>query len=308
MIVRKYYQRDAPDPVLPPPQVLSLARRHLPTVRELTGIDETGGEARVYYLDETVVLKVQRPQQLRSWTSLEKEVAFLRQLALADPGLSVPRVLGYGKDGTVEYTVMTRMPGEATARANIPPEARPATLRALGRAIRRVHSVDQAPLRESGLFPEEYTADDLRVGLPRDVGDMARRLRDRGVEWPFALGTDDLAAKLVERIPRDPPGVALHTNPGPMHTFVDPATGEYCGLIDFGDAYVGHPAVDLVRWPDPADRRFVLAGYLDDGDPGPNFWSYYPIAAIMADLSVMVRRPDRWEEMRHDVEEHLAQW
>jgi hygromycin-B 7''-O-kinase len=308
MIVRKYYQREAPDPVLTPEHVLRLARRHVPTARELTGIDETGGEARVYYLDNTIVLKVQRPQQLRSWTSLEKEVVFLRHLAAVDPALSVPRVLGYGRAGTVEYTVMTRMPGEAAVRANIPPAVRPETLRELGRAIRRVHAVNQAPLRESGLFPEEYTADDLRVVLPRDVGDMARRLRDRGGEWPFSLGADDLAAKLVERIPPDPPGLALHTNPGPMHTFVDPATGGYSGLIDFGDAYIGHPAVDLVRWPDPEDRRFVLAGYLDDGDPGPGFWSYYPVAAIMADLLVMVRRPDRWEEMRRDVEQHLAEW
>jgi hygromycin-B 7''-O-kinase len=306
VIVRQYYQREAPDPVLEPEQVLRLARRHVPTVQALTGIDETGGEARVYYVDDAVVVKVQRPQQLRSWTSLEKEVVFLRHLAEAAPDLSVPRVLGYGKDGAVEYTVMTRMPGVAAVRASIPEPQRFATLRALGQTIRRIHAVPQEPLVESGLFPEEYTADDLRVVLPRDLYDLAHRLQERGRDWPFPFTVDELAAKAVARVRDDTPGVALHTNPGPMHTFVDPTTGAFTGLIDFGDAYVGHPAVDLVRWPDPADRRAVLAGYLDGGDPGPAFWAYYPVAAVMADLLVMVRRPESWAAMRQDVLDQLG--
>src|SRR5579875_2679942 len=93
MIVRKYYQPGAPDPVLDAEQVLGLARRHVPKARQLTGIDETGGEARVYFIDADLVVKVQRPQQLRSWTSLEKEVRFLETIAEQDPALPVPRVL-----------------------------------------------------------------------------------------------------------------------------------------------------------------------------------------------------------------------
>src|SRR5438270_12590755 len=93
-----YSQPDAPDPVLEDELVLSLVRRHVPDARAVTGIDESGGEARSYTIDDSMILKVQRPQQLRPRTSLEKEVFFLRQLEQA-PAVSVPRVLGYGREG-----------------------------------------------------------------------------------------------------------------------------------------------------------------------------------------------------------------
>jgi hypothetical protein len=113
-----YVQPDAPDPVLPDDVVLKLSRQHTSDAQAVTDVDETGGEARTYMIDETLILKTQRPQQLRPRTSLSKEVFFLNQLAAAAPDLSVPRVLGYGReqtfDGTVvEYTLMTRMPGIA---------------------------------------------------------------------------------------------------------------------------------------------------------------------------------------------------
>ena len=93
-------------------------------------MDETGGEARTYAIDDTLILKTQRPQQLRPRTSLEKEVFFLNQLAAA-PELGVPRVLGHGReqgDGVIEYTLMTRMPGVALRRATLDDEARRAVL------------------------------------------------------------------------------------------------------------------------------------------------------------------------------------
>ncbi|MHB1842833.1 MAG: phosphotransferase, partial [Sulfobacillus sp.] len=128
MIIREYYQRSAPDPVLDPQLVLNLVRRHVPEAMAVTAVDESGGEARTYYVDANVVLKVQRPPQLRSWTSLEKEVVFLRQIEADDPALPVPRVLGYGREGTVEYTCLTRMAGDAAVRTPIPEAVRADTL------------------------------------------------------------------------------------------------------------------------------------------------------------------------------------
>ena len=92
-----YLQPDAPDPVLDPDAALALARRHVPAARAVTGVDESGGEARAYAGDagaEALILKVQRPQQLRPRTSLEKEAFFLRQLEALAPDLAVPRVRG----------------------------------------------------------------------------------------------------------------------------------------------------------------------------------------------------------------------
>lgn len=73
MFEHTYSQPDAPDPVLDEELVLSLVRRHVPDARVVTGIDESGGEARTYAVDEAIILKVQRPQQLRPLTSVEKE-------------------------------------------------------------------------------------------------------------------------------------------------------------------------------------------------------------------------------------------
>src|SRR5262245_11423419 len=103
-----YIQRHLPDPVLDSATVLSLAQRHVPEAREVRTVDETGGEARVYTIDENLILKTQRPQQLRPRTSLAKEVFFLQQLENI-PGVSVPRVLGYGRENRwLEYFLMTR--------------------------------------------------------------------------------------------------------------------------------------------------------------------------------------------------------
>ena len=58
-----YLQPDAPDPVLPPKLVLDLGRRHAQDARVVTAVDESGGEARAYAVDTTIILKTQHPRQ-----------------------------------------------------------------------------------------------------------------------------------------------------------------------------------------------------------------------------------------------------
>lgn len=292
VIVREYYQQEAPDPVLDSEYVLGLVRQHVPDAASVTGIDETGGEARVYFIDETMVCKVQRPPQLRSWTSLEKEVVFLRHLHKVAPDISVPRVLGYGKESQAEYTLMTRMPGDAAVRTPIPADARVETLRALGRTIREIHRVPQEPLRNSGLFGEEFTRADLEASVTEDLHDYAGYMDQRGIGWPFPFDLATLMDQAIHHLPQHSLGIALHTNPGPTHTFVDPRDGQFMGLIDFGDAYIGHPAYDLGRWPDPTDRKEVLQGYLEAGDPGSEFWEFWDVAEVLADLLTIVRHAE----------------
>ena len=308
MIIREYYQQDAPDPILEATAVLRLARQHVPEAQAVTGIDETGGEARVYFVDNTVIVKVQRPPQLRSWTSLAKEVVFLRHLAAVEPALPVPRVLGYGNSAGVEYTCMTRMTGDAAVRTPMLATARAETLKDLGRVLRQIHQVPQAPLRASGLFPEEFTLRDLKAAVADDLEDYAQYMEQRGIGWPFPFDRATLITQAGEHLPSQPLAVALHTNPGPTHTFVDPITGALTGLIDFGDAYLGHPAYDLGRWPDPADRESVLQGYVEAGDPGVDFWGFWDVAGIMADLLVIVRNPDTRDEAIQQVITTVERW
>jgi hypothetical protein len=86
--------------------------------------------------------------------------------------------------------------------------------------------------------------------------------------------------------------VALHSNPGPEHTFADPATQTYTGTIDFGDAYISHPALDLRRWKDPADRDALLTGYLAAGPVEETFMSVWRVTQVWADMAAILSAPE----------------
>jgi hypothetical protein len=78
-----YVQSGAADPVLSPDTVLALVHRHVPDAAAVTGVDESGGEARAYLVDDDMVVKTQRPHRLRPRTSLAKEAYLLDTLASA---------------------------------------------------------------------------------------------------------------------------------------------------------------------------------------------------------------------------------
>src|SRR5215216_4521725 len=124
MLKEYYLQPNAPDAVLSEAEVLRCVRRFVPTAKAMTRVDESGGEARTYIVDDALVLKVQRPQQVRVGTSLAREVFFLNQLASVAPDLAVPRVLGYERESNLlEYNIQTRMPGIAYADATLTTDA-----------------------------------------------------------------------------------------------------------------------------------------------------------------------------------------
>jgi hygromycin-B 7''-O-kinase len=253
---------DPRDPVLEFSQVLRLARRHLPSVGEVTGVDESGGEARTYAIDEGYIFKTQRPHRVRPRTSLEKEVFHLNQLAAQAPDINVPRVLGYGHEDGVEYTLMTRMPGQSLRHTDTHGEARASLLRELGTVLRRMHGLDSLPFRQSNLFPGDEDASATRERL---LADLHRAVEAAGTApdaWTLEVRPEEVGERAAEElsvIAEEP--VPLHSNPGPEHVFVEPSTMRLVGIIDFGDAYLSHPALDLRRWGRARDRAAILHGY-----------------------------------------------
>lgn len=254
-----YVQPDAPDPVLNPEHVLELVRRHVPSVRTVTGVDETGGEARTYMCDDDVVLKVQRPQQLRPRTSLEKESFILQELERYS-SIRVPRPLGYGRDGSVEYLVLSRVPGVALRDAALEGETRVEVLRALGATLRQIHEVDQSAMASSTLIPGDRVSTDLAARL-RELFEEARAELGAQSRTLESIDLDAVQEECLSALPADGPIVTLHSNPGAEHCFLDPHTRSFSGLIDFGDAYRSHPALDVRSWRSPDDSRHMLAGY-----------------------------------------------
>jgi len=282
-----YIQPDAPDPLLSAEQVLGYVRRHVPEVKAVTGVDETGGEARTYSIDEHLIFKTQRPQKLRPRTSLKKEVLFLRQLEGVE-GINVPRVIAYGHpEPLIEYTLMTRMPGVALRNAHLTGETRLQALKALGRMLRRIHSIPQTPLRESGLFFGDQSPVDVRWRMGSIFDEVVEAIKTKEKAWNYPLLPEVISRRFMATLPDVKEFVALHSNPGPEHTFVDEANGKLIGIIDFGDAYISHPVNDLRRYRSPEDRRALLAGYLEGTPLSENFMIVWRVGCAIADMAAM---------------------
>jgi hygromycin-B 7''-O-kinase len=286
-----YLQPDKPDPVLDAEIVLALARRHVPGARAVRAVDETGGEARTYAIDDDVIFKTQRPHRLRPRTSQTKEVFFLEQLARF-PDIPVPAVLGYGKEGDIEYTCLTRMPGIAVRRATLSEDARRAMLYDLGRVLRRIHAIPQAEMTASGLFPGDQSSDDLHARLAEAFDDAVTAIHASEGARGLAQAPEEIVERALAMLPRSDLRAALHSNPAPEHTFVDERTGAYTGTIDFGDAYIGHPSLDLRRWRDPADREALFAGYIAHAPVDDEFVMVWRVVQVLTDLSVLATAPE----------------
>ena len=299
---------DPADPVLDPETVLRLARRHVPGAGAVVSVDETGGEARSYLLDDGTIFKTQRPHRVRASTSIEKAAFFLRQLD-GVAGVSVPRLLGYGREGTIEYVCETRMPGIAVRYADLDDSQRRTALAALGRLLRRIHAVEQAPFFASDLMPgdRDHAAfiERFRAGFDRALAGIAEE-PDR---WPLAVKAEAVVADVMGALPAEVALKALHSNPGPAHAFVDPGTGLLTGLIDFGDAYISHPAFDLRTWLRFGDRVDLLAGYRSESDVDDAFLQVWRAVMILVEMTALAAgpRPERKAEAEQVLRELLPE-
>jgi hygromycin-B 7''-O-kinase len=294
-----YSQPGAPDPVLPAELVRELVRSHLPDEVGLSGgmeVDESGGEARVYLFARSgapggVAVKTQRPHRLRPRTSLAKEAALLGGLAGPLAG-RIPAIYGYDAvdtpEGPVEYIVMSRIPGRAVVAGGVPPAARTALFRAVADVLRTVHALDADDLRSTGTLPTVDGAAGLRARLEPNFADLVDQLEAHPGRWPLEVRPERAAERALAALPTrlDHPPVPLHSNPGPTHVFTGP-DGAFTGLIDFGDAYAAHPALDLRSWPDPADRVLLREAYLDGEPAGAEWDAVWTVAMIYADLGAL---------------------
>jgi hygromycin-B 7''-O-kinase len=285
-----YSQPNAADPVLDERTVLDIVRRHGVRCSAVTSIDETGGEARAYVLDDNLVLKVQRPHRLRSRTSLEKEAFFLHQLA-AYPDIVVPHVFGYGRHDNIEYIVMTRMQGVPALTVELTGGQRMAVLHQLGRTLRRLHSIPQAPFYSGALFPGNRPQDAFVERVRATLTHAVQVIGATPNLWRLDVSPEELASRVLAGLSTSVDLVALHSNPVPVHTFVQPDTLEYVGLIDFGDAYISHPALDW-RWPTHADRVALLHGYCDETPVTDEFTVAWCAALVLSDMAALATRPE----------------
>lgn len=282
-----YLQPDAPDPVLSEQVVIAAARRHAPGVGGLLKVDESGGEARAYFLEGGIVMKTQRPHRLRPRTSLRKEALLLTELE-RQGDFPVPRALGHGEMEGIEYLCLTEIEGIAVRHAALSPAQRVEVLGELGRTLRAIHEIDQSALAESDLMPGDRGPADLRARFADSFDRLATALESND-RLAGAVDVREVAARCLARTPESASPVALHSNPGPEHTYVDGTSGIFVGLIDFGDAYRSHPALDLRPWTGDGEGEALLAGYAAAGPLAAGFEEVWRTGRVVTELARAAR-------------------
>jgi hygromycin-B 7''-O-kinase len=65
MPIDYYIQPDTPDPVLPDSVVMNLVHRHLPEAVAVADVDENGGEARTYAIDQVWIFDFQSQEVMK---------------------------------------------------------------------------------------------------------------------------------------------------------------------------------------------------------------------------------------------------
>jgi hygromycin-B 7''-O-kinase len=290
------------DPVWTDDEVLSLVRRHAPGAREVRKVEESGGEARTYLVDDDLLLKSQRPNRCRPRTSQEREVAFLRELE-GEKGITVPKVIGHGRtESDGEYTVMTRMQGKPVEHCMLESGARQAVLRELGAMLRCIHDIPSEPLGSSPLFPGDHSPVDALWRFGNLVDDAVAAVIRNLDSWAYKLSPQEVADKAMAGLPILDTFVALHSNPGPEHVFADEEKGVLVGIIDFGDSYIAHPVHDLFRWLEPEDRGAIYAGYTALKPVDESWNQAWRVACIVADIRAISRHPDSAESAYAEIE------
>jgi Ser/Thr protein kinase RdoA (MazF antagonist) len=116
----------------------------------------------------------------------------------------------------------------------------------------------------------------------------------------------DLQNRCATLLPSRYPLKTLHSNPGEEHCFVDQSTGRFTGLIDFGDAYRSHPALDVRSWRSLDDSRHLLGGYVRHEPLSEGFMGVWRVAVVLGELRVATRAQRESSTVRERIDKILA--
>jgi hygromycin-B 7''-O-kinase len=150
-----------------------------------------------------------------------------------DLEIAVPRLLGAGNlsddtDAPWPYLITTRMPGEASWRADLSPEQRLALAADVGRQIGRVHALPKAGIVTHAAWATV------------DVTEAAER---SSLPPHLVAQVADYVAQLARRCPPDP--VFTHCDIVANHVYVQ--DGRFTGIIDWGDAIVADRHLEIIQ-------------------------------------------------------------
>jgi aminoglycoside phosphotransferase (APT) family kinase protein len=200
-----------------------------------------GFDSAAFRVDRDWVVRF--PLVPRAQSALRRELALLPELARRLP-VAVPRPEHVAhRDGRIVFSAYRLLEGEPlsdAALAALAPRARERTLDEFAALLR---AIDHFPLRQARAAGVTF---ELYAGAYHDAQrELELQLREN-------LGADELAtiarqrgAFARSRLRRERSTVLLHADIKPEHLLHDPASGRLTGLIDWGDASLGHADFDL---------------------------------------------------------------
>lgn len=182
-----------------------------------------------------------------------------RLLALLGPRLpvAVPEMTLHTTPDTGVYALYRRLPGRAAACADAP-----ALAADVARALTALHAVEPTDALVLGLVAPGKL--DLDVLADRAAAEVVPLL-----PWEGIAALHDAFATLREPPPAE---VVVHGDLGESNLLVDD-TGALSAVIDWSDAHVGDPAMDLawfVQCLGPDGARAALAAYVPPAGVDPD--------------------------------------
>ncbi|OAA57738.1 transferase [Cordyceps fumosorosea ARSEF 2679] len=202
-----------------------------------------GGEHMVWIIDDAFVLRL-RADGLDGGLLIQ-EKALWGVLKSVEPGFTaMPTCLGVGTwdDGRRPYGLYRKLAGVSIEDS--PQSVNAATEDDLVELLKLLKKTPIEKVRAIGVVDAEPV--DLLERRRLALEAWRVRLRDNGhlgrltdVDIAQALHISDTAVNG----PYTP--VLLHADLKGEHIFVDPATGRLTGVIDWSDACIGHPSVDV---------------------------------------------------------------
>lgn len=206
----------------------------------------SGGESRVYALDQERVLKLYQGHPI---TYLERRQQFYAWLKAQHTGFETPNILEIGNTAAGAYTLETRMGGRDFAKV-LPTLTGPARERALQSYLSVADALGHIPA-PSGRWGELMHPEPLEH--ERWTGYLHARLEATlklSRDWleadlpDFRLIYQHFSQSLEEVVEVEHPGL-VHGDYFPGNVFID-ADGLICGVGDFGyTTCVGDPLMDI---------------------------------------------------------------
>lgn len=214
----------------------------------------------VYAVGADLVLRVAKSEEFEEDARTEAVAV----PAVFSAGIMTPELIAFDdsrQDLPFVYTIYRRAPGRDLASIDPDDSQLPRLYQMVGQELKRLHQTVQSVPDPHGWL--DHPEDPQPKAALREAR-TAHKIDAMNVRW-----LEKWLDHLVNAPAYPGPPVFLHDDLHAGNTMVEPSTLELTGLIDWGDAGWGDPAIDFQRLPAWA-LPWALEGYggYDPGLPG----------------------------------------